>query len=771
MVMTEPTVADERTRARADRVASLIASMTLDEKLAQLTGLWADVDAEGDDVVAPFQDSMQGKLLSFEEFARNGLGHITRHYGTAPVDAVIASHRLAERQRWLMRNTRLGIPAIAHEECLTGLATWKAASYPSPPAWGATFDPALLWRLGAEIGRSMRALGVHQGLAPVLDVMRDMRWGRVEETISEDPYLVGTVGSAYVRGLQSEGVIATLKHLVGYSDSRGGRNLGPVHAGRREVDDVLLAPFEMAIRDAAAGSVMNSYAEIDGVPVAADETILTGLLRDDWGFTGTVVSDYFAIAFLHTLHRTAPDLGAAAALALAAGIDVELPTGVAYREPLAAAVRTGHVDEALVDRALERVLRQKADLGLLDDDYEPAAATHVDLDGPDARALARELAEKSVILLANPGGLMPLSPDSVSRIAVVGPNADSRAALFGGYAFPNHVLPQHPGTELGITVPTVREAIAAEFPMASVAFAQGCDVDTDDTSGFDAALRLAASSDICVAVLGDRAGLFGRGTSGEGCDTVSLELPGVQAAFLDALAATGTPVVTVLVTGRGYVLHDAVAGTAVLQAFFPGEEGAGAIARILSGAVNPSGRLPMSMPAVDGAQPYSYLHPVLGDAPSVSNLRTRPRFPFGFGLSYTSFEYRDFTADPTVDVAGWLRCAVTVTNSGDRAGEDVVQIYGTDRYASVTRPLAQLLAFQRVALEPGASARVEFAIPARQFAFTGRDGVRVVEPGAIEVSLRRCVHDVVSTVQSNLVGEVHRVTAADARIAEVVVHG
>ena len=267
----------------------------------------------------------------------------------------------------------------------------------------------------------------------------------------------------------------------------------------------------------------------------------------------------------------------------------------------------------------------------------------------------------------------------------------------------------------------------------------------------------------------DRAGLFGRGTSGEGSDASSLRLPGVQAEFLEALLGTGTPVVAVLVTGRGYVLPAGAGNAAVLQAFFPGEEGAGAIARILSGAVNPSGRLPMSMPAVDGAQPYSYLHPALGEAGSVSNLRTEPRFPFGFGLSYTSFEYRDFTADTRVDVVGSMHCAVTVTNTGERAGEDVVQIYGTDLYASVTRPLVQLLAFQRVALAAGASARLDFAIPTRQFAFTDAEGYRIVEPGAIEVSLRRSANEVVATVAAELVGDIHRVDAADPRIAAVTI--
>jgi beta-glucosidase-like glycosyl hydrolase len=314
---------------------ALMAEMTLEEKLAQLVGLWegrAGRGGGGD--VAPMQQAMGAQGETLEAYAREGLGQLTRVFGTAPVEPAEGAAALARKQQWLKENTRLGIPALVHEECLTGLASWKATTFPAPPAWGASFDPALVEQMGRAIGASMRSLGVHQGLAPVLDVVRDARWGRVEECISEDPYLVGTVGTAYVRGLQSAGVVATLKHFVGHSNSRAGRNLAPVHAGPREVADVFLPPFEMAVLDGGADSVMNAYAEIDGIPVAADEQLLTTLLRDRWGFEGTVVADYFAVPFLHTLHGVAADLGEAACQALVGGIDVELPTGTAYVGPL-----------------------------------------------------------------------------------------------------------------------------------------------------------------------------------------------------------------------------------------------------------------------------------------------------------------------------------------------------------------------------------------------------------------------------------------------------
>jgi beta-glucosidase-like glycosyl hydrolase len=355
----------------SQRVRALHARMTLEEKLAQLVGFWVD---QGGAVVAPMQGEMasSGRL---EEATAHGIGHLTRVYGTRPVDPVERAAWLWREQRRLRTQTRLGIPALVHEECLTGLAAWQAATFPTPLAWGASFDPDLVQEMGALIGASMRELGMHQGLAPVLDVIRDPRWGRVDECIGEDPYLVGTVGTAYVLGLQSAGVHATLKHFVGYSASRAGRNHAPVSAGPRELADVLLPPFEMAVLDGGVRSVMNSYTAVDGVPMAADPTYLTGLLRETWGFDGVVVADYFSVAFLHVMQAVAADLGEAAALALAAGIDIELPTGDAYLEPLAARLRAGLVDEALVDRAVLRALAQKEELGLLDATFEDEPPT------------------------------------------------------------------------------------------------------------------------------------------------------------------------------------------------------------------------------------------------------------------------------------------------------------------------------------------------------------------------------------------------------------
>jgi beta-xylosidase len=764
-----------------ERVAALLGRMTLEEKIAQLYGVWIGVDPKGDDV-APHQHDLADASLDFPALIRSGLGQLTRPFGTAPVDPTEGAKALARMQADVAAANRFGIPALVHEECLTGFMTWRATIYPTPLAWGATFDPELVRQVGARIGEAMRAVGVHQGLAPVLDVTRDPRWGRTEETIGEDPYLVATVGTAYVRGLQSAGVVATLKHFAGYSASTAGRNFAPVAAGPRMFADVLLPPFEMAIRDGRAGSVMHAYTEIDGVPSAADETLLTTLLRDDWGFTGTVVADYFGISFLELLHGLAGSAGEAAAAALAAGIDVELPTVRCYGEPLLAAVRAGTVPESLIDRAATRVLLQKCELGLLDPGWSPVpkalgdaadaadVATNghtVDLDPPAGRELTRRVAEESVVLLANNGGALPLRPDA--RIAVVGPVADDPAAMLGCYSFPNHMAQDRPDIErpggngaspFGVEIPSLLRAVRAEVPGAVVDHAAGCEIAGTDTEGFAAATGLAADADVCVAVLGDRAGLFGRGTSGEGCDSEDLRLPGVQEQLLQALIDTGTPVVLVLLTGRPYALgavSDRLA--AAVQAFFPGQEGGPGIAGVLSGRVCPSGRLPVSLPRRPGGQPSTYLAPALGHRTDVSSIDPTPLFPFGHGLSYTSFAWDAVLVDGgqagdavEIPTDGSVTVSVRVRNTGDRAGADVVQLYLHDPIAQVTRPVVRLVGYARVEVDPGRDQRVEFRMHADLASFTGRTGQRVVEPGKLELRLGSSCTDIRHTVAVQLVG-------------------
>lgn len=777
-----------------ERVAALLAAMTIEEKVAQLGSRWVHGPAEdhgtteggpaedhptagggeGEPLaVAPMEDVFAASRdATFEDATRYGLGHLTRVFGTRPVSATDGAAQVVELQRSVLRRSRLGIPALLHEECLTGFTTHGATVYPAAIAWAATFDPDLVRRMAAAIGRDMRAVGVHQGLSPVLDVVRDYRWGRVEETMGEDPYLVSMLGAGYVRGLESAGIIATLKHFAGYSASRAGRNHAPAPMGRRELMDVILPPFEAAIAVGGARSVMNAYSEVDGVPAGVNQWLLTELLRDEWGFTGTVVSDYWAVPFLATMHRVAADGADAGVQALDAGIDVELPDTIGFGAHLVERVRRGELPESTVDRAVGRLLAQKIQLGLLDPDWTPegsvAGAAEVDLDSAANRALAAEMAERSVILL-DAGTALPLcgaDRPAPQRIAVVGPCAADARTFMGCYAFPNHVLPNYPHTGLGVSAPTLVEALRAELPDADITYAPGCDVRGDDRSGFAAAVAAARDADLCVAAIGDRAGLFGHGTSGEGCDAEDLRLPGVQPELLAALAGTGTPVVVVVVSGRPYALGDVHAMAAgLVQAFMPGQEGGAAIAGVLSGRVQPGGKLPVQIPRRPGGQPGTYLQPPLGgNSAGISNLDPTPLYPFGYGSSYTTFAVDDLRlSDTEIATDGECTVSVRVRNTGGRAGTEVVQLYLHDVLAQVTRPVRQLIGFARVPLAAGEAARVEFAVHADRTAFTGRDLARVVEPGDIELLVGTSADDLPCRGTVRLAGPL-RVVGHDRRL-------
>jgi beta-glucosidase-like glycosyl hydrolase len=726
------------------RAELLLQAMTLPEKVAQLGSRWAgndmaDAELPADETinVAPMQDVFAaGGSDSLAEASRDGLGHLTRIWGSVPVTVDEGVAEVIRQHKVVLDGSRLGVPALVHEECLTGFTTYGATVYPTALAWGATFDPELVERMAAAIGRDMAAVGVHQGLSPVLDVVRDYRWGRVEETIGEDPYLVAMLGSAYVRGLQGAGVLATLKHFAGYSASRAGRNHGPVSMGRRELLDFILPTFETAIATAGAGSVMSSYSDIDGLPAGADPWLFTEVLRDDWGFGGTVVSDYWAVPFLATMHRVAADTGAAGALALSAGTDVELPDTTGFSS-LADQVRSGELSEDLIDRAARRVLLQKVQLGLLDPDWTPEGSVRqagVDLDSPGNRELARELAERSIVLL-DAGSALPLP--ALRKVAVVGPCAGDPRTLMGCYSYPNHVLPRYPERGLGVEVVSAVDALRNELGDIEIVHEQGCAVIGEDRSGFAAAVDAARGADLCIAYVGDLSGLFGHGTSGEGCDAEDLRLPGVQEELIAQLLDTGTPVVVVIVSGRPYALGGFADRTAgLVQAFIPGQEGGAAIAGVLSGRIVPSGKLPVQIPRHVGGQPGTYLQPALGSVESagISGLDAAPLFAFGHGSSYTSFEVGDLRiSSGEIATDGEFSVTVRVRNTGARAGDEVVQLYLHDVVAQVARPLKVLTGFARVPLEPGAATDVTFHVHADRAAYTGPDLRRIVEPGDVEV--------------------------------------
>lgn len=756
------------------RAELLLQAMTLEEKVAQLGSRWAGNDMGDAELpeeetlnVAPMQDAFAaGASVSLEEASRHGLGHLTRVWGSVPVTVEEGVAELVRQHKAVLAGSRLGVPALVHEECLTGFTTYGATVYPTALAWGATFDPGLVEQMAAAIGSDLAAVGVHQGLSPVLDVVRDYRWGRVEETIGEDPYLVAMIGSAYVRGLQSAGVLATLKHFAGYSASRAGRNHGPVSMGRRELLEFILPPFETVIAGAQAGSVMSSYSDVDGLPAGADSWLFTSVLREDWGFDGTVVSDYWAVPFLATMHRVAADAPAAGALALGAGTDVELPDTVGFGAGLVEKVESGEISEDLVDRAARRVLLQKVRLGLLDPGWTPEGSVRrgdVDLDSPANRDLARRLAERSVVLLDAGTALPLLGQDrpSLGRIAVIGPCADDPRTYLGCYAFPNHVLTRYPGRSPGIEIPSGVDALRNELPGADIVYQQGCAVLGDDRSGFAAAVDAAREAELVIAYVGDLSGLFGHGSSGEGCDAEDLRLPGVQGELLTRLLDTGKPVVVVVVSGRPYALGDyADRAAGLVQAFLPGQEGGAAIAGVLSGRVVPSGKLPVQIPRHLGGQPGTYLQPPLGSPESagISGLDAAALFAFGHGSSYTSFAVGDVRLSATeVPTDGSFTVTVRVRNTGARAGDEVVQLYLHDVVARIARPVKQLTGFARVSLEPGAATDVTFHVHADRTSYPDPELRRIVEPGDLEVLVGTSSADLPCRVTVRLTGDMRTV--------------
>ncbi|WP_165216886.1 glycoside hydrolase family 3 N-terminal domain-containing protein [Schaalia sp. ZJ1691] len=764
----DPALSDE------ERVDALMAQMSDEEKIHQLGSYWLrqedeDVPApeptQDDHEVAPMENAFKAESLTWEEATTHGLGHLTRVWGTDPLEVSEGAEKLKTLQEDVRSKNAFGIPALVHEECLTGFTAYRATVYPAAIAWGATWNPQVIEQMAQRIGEDLAAVGVHQGLSPLLDVVRDYRWGRVEETCGEDPYLVGSIGTAYVKGLQSTGVDATLKHFVGYPASRGGRNHAPVSMGPRELEDVMLPPFEMAVREGGVESVMNSYSDIDGVPAMASRHLLTEVLRQRWGFSGVTVSDYWSIRFLEKMHRVAANAVEAGALALNAGMDVELPETTCYHY-LVDAVKQGRVKQETIDAAVRRVLLQKVRHGLLDEDWQPQVDDTRDLDSAGNRATARTVADESIVLLAN-NGTLPLAREQ--KVAVIGPVWTEVRSFMGCYAFPNHVLSRGEDKGTGLEIRTLPEALSEIVEDVSFVRGTGFMNGTDDE--LREAVEAARNADTVVMTLGDIAGMFGEGTSGEGCDVASLDLPGRQGELLEAVLDTGTPVVLVLVTGRPYAIGQyADRCAAVVQAFMPGVEGADAIAGVLSGDVNPSGRLPISIPHSPGGQPGTYLAPPLAwESEGISNIDPRPKFPFGHGLSYTTVEYSDAQVSASqIARDGTVSYSVTVRNTGDRAGSEVVQLYAADPVGEVVRPLKSLIGFTKIHLNPGQEARVTFDVHADRFSFTGVDMQRIVEGGIIELSAGRSSEDRVEAIAVEI--EAGRRIVGEGRVLTTPVH-
>ena len=749
------------------RVSALMAAMTLDEKIAQLGSYWVYEILDG----TAFSSSKAEKLL------HNGIGHITRMGGASnvkPTESVVLANNI---QKFLVEHTRLGIPAVIHEECCSGYMAYGATVFPQAIGVASMWEPELVEQMADVIRQQMRSVGAHHALSPVLDVTRDARWGRVEETFGEDPYLVARMGVAYIRGLQGEhleqGVVATGKHFVGYGISEGGMNWAPPHIGWRELHDVYLFPFEAAVRAGKMASIMNGYHELDGIPCGSSKELLTSILRDQWGFEGTVVSDYFAITMLDEYHHIAANKQEAAFAALDAGLDVELPFTDSYGDPLRQAVLSGRIPEALVDGSLRRVLTQKFALGLFDNPYVDNLA--VVFDTPQERKLAREIAQKSIVLLKNEGAILPLSKQ-LSSIAVIGPNADSIRNLFGDYAYPAHMETllemKKTNNVFNIPLPDNLESVEDFIPAVSVLagikaqvgaatqihYAKGCAVNDASTDGFAEAVEAARKAQIAIVVVGDKAGLTDDCTSGEARDRADLNLPGVQSQLVKAIYDTGTPIVLVMINGRpvslGWIAESV---PAILEAWFPSEEGGNAVADVLFGDVNPGGKLPITFPRTVGQVPIFYGHKPSGGRSmwkgDYVETSSKPLYPFGFGLSYTQFEFSNLRLDSaTAPIGGEITVQVDVTNEGERSGDEVVQLYCRHPNSLVSRPLKELKGFQRVTIEPHQTKTVTFSLKVNQFGFYDQAQNFVVEPGKVEVMVGNSSQDILCTGAFEILG-------------------
>jgi beta-glucosidase len=762
------------------RVADLLGRMTLAEKLAQLGSYWSHEILDHE----VFDEAKASELIGL------GIGQITRVAGATNLGQRGAAELANQIQRFALENTRLGIPVIIHEECLHGLLARESVCFPQSLGQAAAWDPGLVREMASRLGHEIRAAGAHQVLAPILDITRDPRWGRVEETYGEDPYLVAVLGAAYVHGLQDTGdptqhVIATGKHMVGHGLPEGGLNHAPSHIGSRELADSFLFPFEAAVREAGIRSMMHAYDDVDGLPCVASRFLLTDVLRERWGFDGMVVSDYFGVDEIIGSHRMTQDRSVAAAMALEAGVDVELPTFRFFAGPLEEAVASGRVPQATVDAAVERVLRAKFELGLFENAYvEPAAA---ELPYAEDRALAREIARQSMVLLANDGTL-PLRP-GLRTVAVIGPNADSARNLLGDYAHVAHIEALLEmggfGSELpeGLTVAdeladkaTILDALRSRFDASTeVRYARGCGIMDGDDQGIQAAVEAARGAEVAIVVVGERSGLTRDCTCGEARDRMNIGLPGRQNELVTAVASTGTPVVLVMVAGRPLAIGSAAAVcAAIVHAWVPGEEGPEALSDVLFGAANPGGKLPITVPRDSGQIPIYYGHKPSGgksnwQGPYVDG-SNEPLWPFGFGLSYTRFEVRDLGLDrQSVPVSGEFEASVVVANVGDRTGDEVVQLYVCDEEASVTRPVKELRGFKRVRLAAGEERTIRFRLAVEQLAFTGVDGRLRIEPGRVTVMVGSSSADLPCTAEIEIVGDILHVERRTRYFTDVMV--
>ena len=724
------------------RVADLLSRMTLEEKIAQLEGAWENKQFFSDPQ-ALFVDE-KGQFLPDHAavLMKNGLGEISRPSENRDPRAMVEYTNTV--QKWLRENTRLGIPVIFHDECLHGHVAPKATSYPQAIALASTWDPSLLHEVFTATAAEARARGVQQCLAPVLDLARDPRWGRTEETYGEDPYLVSRLGVAAITGYQGTGpgidkvhVMATAKHFAVHGQPEGGTNVGPANYSERTIREYWLKPFEAAVKEAHVATVMPSYNEIDGIPSHSNKRLLLDILRQEWGFQGLITSDYFGPTELRTVHHIVATEDEAGRLAFESGVDVELPFNQAYGS-LIDQVKAGKVAEAAVDRSVSRVLTAKFMAGLFDDPYANADYAEKITNNTDHQQLALKAAHEAIILLKNQDNLLPLAKNKYKRIAVIGPNA---AELhLGGYS-------NQPGRGVSV-LQAIKTKVGSS---AEVLYALGCKI-TESNPDWDAdkvvvgdpalnakrieeAAKVAATADLVILALGGN-----EQTSREAWavnhpgDRDNLDLLGNQDDLVKAVLATGKPTIVFLQHGRpNSINYIAEHVPAILDGWYLGQEGGTAVADVLFGDYNPAGRLPITVPRSTGQLPdYYYQKPSAKREYLGSTVL--PLFPFGWGLSYSTFKYANVRATPdSIGPRGQTTISVDITNSGAVRGDEVVQLYIRDDVSSVTRPVKELRGFRRITLNPGETKSVEFTLGPEELSFLNRDMHRVVEPGTFTI--------------------------------------
>ncbi|WP_337847613.1 glycoside hydrolase family 3 N-terminal domain-containing protein [Sphingomonas sp.] len=733
------------------RVADLLGRMTLEEKVGQMIAIWARK--------AEVMDGLAFDPAKANAAYPHGVGHVTRPSDkrgvpgiTGAAGGTAANWRtpgetvafINAMQRWALTGTRLGIPVLFHEESLHGYMATEATMFPQAIGLAGAFDRDLMRRVQSVIARETRARGVPYVLSPVVDIVRDPRWGRIEETFGECPYLVAELGVAAVEGLQGPGkfdrlpdgkVFATLKHMTGHGQPESGNNVAPAQLSERELREYFFPPFREIVKRTSIGSVMPSYNEIDGVPSHANRWLIGDVLRGEWGFDGLISSDYGAVNELESIHHVAANLEETARLALAAGVDSELPDGMAFRT-LVDQVRAGKVEIAAIDRAVARMLTLKFRAGLFENPYGDIKLAETITGNAEARALALEAARKSLCLLTNDGTL-PLAQDKVRTLAVIGPN--HAIARLGGYSsVPKQTVSLIEGlralvgntvelvTAQGVFITQSEDRSANEVLLADPA---------KNRALIAQAVEVAKSADAIVLAIGDteqtsREG-FARNHLG---DRTSVDIVGEQNELVAALAALGKPLIVTAINGRPPSWPTVIASAnAVLECWYPGQEGGTAMAEALFGRVNPGAKLPVTVIRDAGQVPYFYNHKPSARRGYLFTEKT-PLFPFGHGLSYTSFAISEpRLSAPTMRRDGSVSVTVDVRNTGSRAGDEVVQLYISRRTASVTQPVLQLKGFERVSLKPGEARTVRFDLPSESFALWDANMREIVEAGEVDI--------------------------------------